>query len=99
MERTRVRPRAWRPAARGAASCTGTTYPAPTVPRWPVDNEDNDGLGEWGQPSEQDTGTTASLDALARQLAEAARSLQKETSPQHVINGVVHLAAAMVPGA
>jgi GAF domain-containing protein len=39
------------------------------------------------------------LDALARQLAEAARSLQRQTSPQQVLDGVVNLARAMVPGA
>ena len=39
------------------------------------------------------------LDELARRLAEAARSLQRQTSPQQVMDGVVHLASAMVPGA
>src|SRR3954452_19000983 len=77
----------------------GTTYAAPTVPRWAVSTEGDDGLRQWGQPSAQDTGTTARLDALARRLAEAARSLQRQTSPQQVMDGVVHLARAMVPGA
>jgi GAF domain-containing protein len=54
---------------------------------------------QWGQPSAQDTGTTVALDALARRLAEAARSLQRQTSPQQVMDGVVHLARGMVPGA
>src|SRR3954447_15342132 len=54
---------------------------------------------QWGQPSAQDTGTTARLDALARRLADAARSLQRQTSPQQVMNGVVNLARQMVPGA
>src|SRR3954465_7959681 len=54
---------------------------------------------QWGQPSAQDSGTTARLDALARRLAEAARSLQRQTSPQQVLDGVVNLASAMVPGA
>src|SRR3954464_11219476 len=53
----------------------------------------------WGQPSAQNTGTTTGLDALARRLAEAARSLQRQTSPQQVLHGVVNLASAMVPGA
>jgi GAF domain-containing protein len=53
----------------------------------------------WGQPSAQDTGTQVALDALARRLAEAARSLQRQTSPQQVMDGVVHLARQMVPGA
>src|SRR3954465_2613562 len=53
----------------------------------------------WGQPSAQDTGTMVRLDALARRLAEAARSLQRQTSPQDVLRGVVNLARDMVPGA
>jgi GAF domain-containing protein len=64
-----------------------------------VTTEDSSGLRRWGQPSAQDTGTTARLDALARQLAEAARSLQRQTSPQEVLNGVVNLARDMVSGA
>ena len=59
----------------------------------------DEGLRRWGQPSAQDTGTTARLDQLARRLAEAARSLQRQTSPQQVLDGVVDLARAMVPGA
>jgi GAF domain-containing protein len=58
-----------------------------------------EGPRRWGQPSEQDTGTTARLDVLARQLADAARSLQRRTSPQEVLDGIVNLARAMVPGA
>src|SRR3954451_17130623 len=54
---------------------------------------------QWGQPSAQDTGTTTRLDELARRLAEAARSLQRQESPQQVLDGVVHLARQMVPGA
>ena len=53
----------------------------------------------WGQPSAQDTGTTVALDALARRLAAAARSLQRQPSPQQVLDGVVNLARDMVPGA
>ena len=52
-----------------------------------------------GQPSAQDTGTTVDLDDLARRLAEAARGLQQQTDPQQVLNRVVSLAVAMVPGA
>ena len=59
----------------------------------------DEGLRRWGQPSAQDTGTQVALDALARRLAEAARSLQRQTSPQQVLDGVVTLAASMVPGA
>ncbi len=69
------------------------------MPRWAVSTEGDDGLRPWGQPSEQDTGTTVALDALARRLAQAARSLQRQTSPQEVMDGVVHLARDMVPGA
>jgi GAF domain-containing protein len=64
-----------------------------------VSTEGDDGLRPWGQPSAQDTGTTVALDALARRLAEAARTLQRQTSPQQVMDGVVNLACAMVPGA
>ena len=52
-----------------------------------------------GQPSAQDTGTTAALDELARRLAEAARGLQEQLDPQQVLDRVVSLAVAMVPGA
>jgi GAF domain-containing protein len=64
-----------------------------------VSTAGDDGLRQWGQPSAQDTGTHDRLDALARRLAEAARSLQRQTSPQQVMDGVVHLARDMVPGA
>ena len=52
-----------------------------------------------GQPSAQDTGTQVRLDALARRLADAARSLQGRESPQQVMDSVVKLACSMVPGA
>ena len=52
-----------------------------------------------GRPSAQDTGTTVDLDDLARRLAEAARGLQQQTDPQQVLDRVVSLAVAMVPGA
>src|SRR3954453_11779651 len=61
--------------------------------------EGGDDRRQWGQPSAQDTGTTARLDELARRLAEAARSLQRQTSPQQVLDSIVNLASAMVPGA
>src|SRR3954447_17234156 len=61
--------------------------------------EGGDDRRQWGQPSAQDTGTTGRLDELARRLAEAARSLHRQTSPQQVLDGVVNLASAMVPGA
>jgi GAF domain-containing protein len=52
-----------------------------------------------GQPSAQDTGTAAALDELARRLAEAARGLQQQLAPEQVLDRVVSLAVAMVPGA
>lgn len=61
--------------------------------------EGDDGPREWGQPFAQDIGTPVSLDALARRLAAVARSLQGQTSPLEVMNGVVNLARGMVPGA
>jgi hypothetical protein len=64
-----------------------------------VSTEGGESPRRWGQPSAQDTGTTVALDALARRLAEAARSLQRQTSPQQVMDGVVNLAREMVPGA
>jgi GAF domain-containing protein len=70
------------------------------VPRWAaVSTEGGGGPRPWGQPSAHDTGTTAPLDALARRLADAARSLQGQESPQQVLDGVVRLAREMVPGA
>src|SRR3954462_5889050 len=64
-----------------------------------MSTEGGDDRRQWGQPSEQDTGTTTRLDELARRLAEAARSLQRQESPQQVLDRVVHLARQMVPGA
>ena len=64
-----------------------------------MSTEGDDRLRQWGQPSAEDTGTQISLDALARRLSEAARSLQRKTSSQQVMNDIVHLAVAMVPGA
>jgi GAF domain-containing protein len=64
-----------------------------------MSTEGGEGPPRWGQPSAQDTGTQVRLDALARRLAEAARSLQRQTSPQQVMDGIVHLARQMVPGA
>ena len=52
-----------------------------------------------GQPSTQDTGTTAGLDDLARRLSEAARGLQEQLDPEQVLDRVVSLAVTMVPGA
>jgi hypothetical protein len=48
------------------------------VPRWTVSIEGDDGLRQWGLPSAEDTGTLLRVDALARRLAEAARSLQRQ---------------------
>jgi GAF domain-containing protein len=64
-----------------------------------VSTPGSDDLTRRGQPSAQDTGTTVDLDDLARRLAEAARGLQQQTDPQQVLDRVVSLAVAMVPGA
>jgi transcriptional regulator with GAF, ATPase, and Fis domain len=55
--------------------------------------------GRRGQPSTQDTGTTLGLDDLARRLADAARGLQAQSGSQDVLDRVVGLAVALVPGA
>jgi GAF domain-containing protein len=47
----------------------------------------------------QDTGTTLGLDHLAQRLADVARGLQQQSDGQHVLDRVVALAVAMVPGA
>jgi len=52
-----------------------------------------------GQPSAQDTGTTAGLDDLARRLAEGARGTRKQLDSQQGLDHVVSLAVVMVPGA
>jgi GAF domain-containing protein len=64
-----------------------------------VSTPGGENLNERGQPSTQDTGTTVALDELARRLAEAARGLQQQLDPEQVLNRVVNLAVAMVPGA
>jgi GAF domain-containing protein len=64
-----------------------------------MSSEGGEGPRGRGQPSTQDTGTTTGLDALARRLAEAARSLQRRESPQQVLDDIVHLAVTLVPGA
>ena len=78
---------------------SGTTHAVAAVPRWPVATEDDDDPRRWGQPSAQDTGTQVRLDALARRLADAARTLQGRESPQQVMDDIVELACSMVPGA
>jgi GAF domain-containing protein len=50
-------------------------------------------------PSAQDTGTALDRDDLARRLADAARGLQEQPKGQDVLDRVVSLAVAMVPGA
>ena len=70
-----------------------------SVPWCVVSTQGGQSPAQRGQPSAQDTGTTAALDDLARRLAEAARGLQKQLDPQQVLDRVVSLAVAMVPGA
>ena len=99
MEWARVRPRAWNAPLVGPPRTGGYSETVGTVPPCTVGTEGGEAPHRWGQPSAQDSGTTARLDTLARQLAEAARSLQGQSSPQQVLDGVVNLARAMVPGA
>jgi GAF domain-containing protein len=69
------------------------------VPWCVVTNQGGEDPNQRGQPSAQDAGTTTGLDDLARRLAEAARGLQKQLDPQQLLDRVVSLAVAMVPGA
>ena len=64
-----------------------------------VSTQGGDDPQRQGMPSAQDTGTTLDLDDLARRLAEAARGLQEQSDDQQVLDRVVNLAVAMVPGA
>jgi GAF domain-containing protein len=77
----------------------GTAQAGLPVPGCVVSTQGGENPNQRGQPSAQDTGTTAALDDLARQLAEAARGMQKQLDPQQVLDRVVTLAVAMVPGA
>ncbi|WP_164702607.1 GAF and ANTAR domain-containing protein [Modestobacter sp. KNN46-3] len=52
-----------------------------------------------GRPSAQDTGTSENSEDLARRLADAARELQDQSDSQQVMDQVVAMAVAMVPGA
>jgi GAF domain-containing protein len=85
------------PSRRSAVSgLSGRSCPVP----WCVVSTPGGGnSNQRGQPSAQDTGTTAAQDELARRLAEAARGLQRQLDPQQVLDRVVSLAVAMVPGA
>jgi len=96
--RHRVRSRVCKRRTR-AALCTGTARAGLSVPWWLVSTPGGENPNQRGQPSAQDTGTTAALDDLARRLAEAARGMQKQLEPQQVLDRVVSLAVAMVPGA
>ncbi|WP_138756873.1 GAF and ANTAR domain-containing protein [Modestobacter altitudinis] len=58
----------------------------------------NESTGRDG-PSAQDTGTFENSEDLARRLADAARELQDQSDPQQVMDQVVAMAVAMVPGA
>jgi GAF domain-containing protein len=64
-----------------------------------VSDQGDEGRRRRGQPSAQDTGTTVDLDDLARRLAAAARGLQEQSDPEQVLDHIVGLAVAMVPGA
>ena len=77
----------------------GAARAGSSVPWCVVSTPGGENPNEQGQPSTQDTGTTAALDELARRLADAARGMQKQLDPQQVLDRVVSLAVAMVPGA
>src|SRR3954451_14737994 len=79
--------------------CRGTARAGLSVPGCVMSAQGGVNPNQRGQPSAQDTGTTAGLDELARRLAEAARGLQQQLDPQQVLDRVVSLAVAMVPGA
>jgi GAF domain-containing protein len=64
-----------------------------------MSTQGSDDAGRRGQPSAQDTGTALDLDDLAQRLAEAARGLQAQSGSKDVLDRVVRLAVAMVPGA
>src|SRR3954466_14175936 len=85
--------------ARGAGLCRGTVRAGLSVPWCVVSTPGGENPNHRGQPSAQDTGTTAALDELARRLAAAARGLQEQSDPEQVLDHIVGLAVAMVPGA
>lgn len=55
--------------------------------------------GGRGRASTADAGTTTGLDALAWELADAARSLQTSSTPQQVLDRALAIAVDLVPGA
>lgn len=56
------------------------------------------GNPSWGEPSAEDTGSTAGHDLLAVHLAELARVLQSEDDPAATLERVVEGAVALIPG-
>jgi GAF domain-containing protein len=98
MAQWRVRSRVCERRTRGRPE-TRLSGAGAAVPRCCVSTQGSDAPNQRGRPSTQDTGTTVALDELARRLAEAARGLQQQTDPQQVLDRVVSLAVAMVPGA
>src|SRR4051794_15629322 len=99
MARQRVRSRVCKSRARGRLVARRTARAASSVPGCVVSTPGGETPNQRGQPSAQDTGTTAALDDLARRLAEAARGMQQQLDSQQVLDRVVSLAGAMVPGA
>jgi transcriptional regulator with GAF, ATPase, and Fis domain len=55
--------------------------------------------GGRGEPSAQDTGTTAGRDDLAERLGDVARTLQQQDNPTDTLSTVVRAALDLVPGA
>ena len=54
--------------------------------------------GERGEPSMQDTGTTTGQDALAGQLSDVARTIQKQDDPDETLASIVRAAIELIPG-
>src|SRR3954454_6619507 len=77
----------------------GTVRAGLSVPWCVVSTPGGENPNHRGQPSAQDTGTTAALDELARRRDEGARGVDKQVSPQQGLVHGVSLAVAMVPGA
>jgi len=64
-----------------------------------VTEQGADVRGERGEPSVQDSGSTAGQDELAGQLSDAARVLQKQDDPDETLASIVRAAIDLIPGA
>ncbi len=61
--------------------------------------DDNSRSGNRGEPSDQDTGTSAGQDRLAEHLSALARTLEMQPDLQTTLDAVVRAAVDTVPGA